>query len=162
LRDHTFRSLRESVVALILEMDRYRAYVVPGERPAPQSERALREAADRAKKHLQEDRHETLDIVVELLLGEELGSAGRAHAKKRAALIIRFQQACGPVMAKGIEDTAFYRWSLLMSANEVGSYAHMPTYSTDQMHDWVQRILPAWPVTMTAGTTHDTKRGEDV
>ncbi|WP_182353527.1 malto-oligosyltrehalose synthase [Flaviflexus huanghaiensis] len=162
LRDHTFRSLRESVVALILEMDRYRAYVVPGERPNPQAERALREAAERAKKRLVEDRHETLDIVVELLLGAEIGSAGRTHEKKRAELIIRFQQACGPVMAKGIEDTAFYRWTLLLSSCEVGSYAFTPTYSADQMHAWVQRTLPAWPVTMTAGTTHDTKRGEDV
>lgn len=162
LRDHTFRSLRESVVALILEMDRYRAYVVPGERPAQQSERALREAADRAKKHLADDRHETLEIVVGLLLGEEIGSAGRTHEKRRAELIIRFQQACGPVMAKGIEDTAFYRWTLLMSSCEVGSYALMPTYSADQMHAWVQRTQPSWPVTMTAGTTHDTKRGEDV
>lgn len=162
LRDHTFRSLRESVVALILEMDRYRAYVVPGERPSPQSERALRDAADRAKKRLPDDRHETLDIVVELLLGAEIGSAGRTHEKKRAELIIRFQQACGPVMAKGVEDTAFYRWTLLLSSCEVGSYAAMPAYSSDQMHAWVQRTLPSWPVTMTAGTTHDTKRGEDV
>ncbi|WP_182174425.1 malto-oligosyltrehalose synthase [Flaviflexus equikiangi] len=162
LRDHTFRSLRECLVALILEMDRYRAYVVPGERPAPQAERALREAADRAKKRLQEDRHETLDIVVELLLGAEIGSAGRTHEAKRAELIIRFQQACGPVMAKGIEDTAFYRWTLLVSSCEVGSNAAMPTYSADNMHDWVQRTMPSWPVTMAAGTTHDTKRGEDV
>lgn len=162
LRDHTFRSLRESVVALILEMDRYRVYVVPGERPAPQAERALREAAERAKKRLAEDRHETLEIVVELLLGAEIGSAGRTHEKKRAELIIRFQQACGPVMAKGIEDTAFYRWTLLLSSCEVGSYAYTPTYSSDQMHAWVQRTMQSWPVTMTAGTTHDTKRGEDV
>lgn len=162
LRDHTFRALRDSVVALLLEMDRYRAYVVPGERPSQVAEKALRDAAERAKKRLAEDRHETLEIVVELLLGAEIGSAGRTHEAQRAELIIRFQQTCGPVMAKGMEDTAWYRWTLLTSSCEVGSYAVMPTYSADQFHAWVQKILPSWPMTMTAGTTHDTKRGEDV
>ena len=162
LRDHTFRALRDSIVALLLEMDRYRAYVVPGEKPNPISERALRDAADRARKVLDEDRQETLDIVVELLLGEEIGSAGRTHEAQRAELIVRFQQTCGPIMAKGIEDTAFYRWTLLASINEVGSYAETPTYSADQFHAWVQKTMRSWPATMTAGTTHDTKRGEDV
>ncbi|WP_054953608.1 malto-oligosyltrehalose synthase [Flaviflexus massiliensis] len=162
LRDHTFRAFREVIVALLLEMDRYRAYVVPGERPSPVAERALRDAADRARKVLDEDRQETLDIVVELLLGEEIGSAGRTHEAQRAELIVRFQQTCGPVMAKGIEDTAFYRWTLLTSSCEVGSYAVTPTYSADQFHAWVHRTMQSWPATMTAGTTHDTKRGEDV
>lgn len=162
LRDHTFRALRDCVVALIIEMDRYRAYVVPGETPSPISERALRDAAHRAKDRLDEDRHETLDIVVELLLGNEVGSAGRTHDAQRAELIIRFQQTCGPVMAKGVEDTAFYRWTLLTSSCEVGANPEQPTWTPDQMHEWTTRTIQSWPGTMTLGTTHDTKRGEDV
>lgn len=162
LRDHTFRSIHDCLFALICEMDRYRAYVHPGEAPSPVSERALTEAADRARKRLADDRSETLDIVLKLLLGEEIGSAGRTHEAKRAEAIVRFQQTCGPVMAKGVEDTAFYRWTLLTSTCEVGANPEKPTYSPDEMHGWIAKVMPAWPATMTLGTTHDTKRGEDV
>lgn len=162
LRDHTFRALRDCVIALIVEMDRYRAYVVPGEKAPQLAETALREAGERAKAKLEEDRHETLEIVINLLLGEEIGSAGRTHEAKRAELIVRFQQTCGPVMAKGVEDTAFYRWTLLVSSCEVGSNPHESTITPDQMHAWVSRMIQSWPATMTLGTTHDTKRGEDV
>ncbi|MBD8061215.1 malto-oligosyltrehalose synthase [Oceanitalea stevensii] len=162
LRDHTYRSLEDCVVELLVAFDRYRAYVVPGE-PAPQmSERVVREAAEEARARLDEDRHETLDVVVDLVLGREVGSAGRTQDARRAELIVRFQQTCGAVMAKGVEDTAYYRWTHLVSLCEVGGSPRRFGISVDELHAWVAQTITAHPATMTAGSTHDTKRGEDV
>ncbi|MGV9188796.1 malto-oligosyltrehalose synthase [Arcanobacterium canis] len=161
LRDHTFRSVKEALVELVVNMPRYRAYVVPGERPDPQDEDLLRSVAERANAHLDEFRSETLSIVVELLLGYEVGSAGRTHEEKRNEAIVRFQQVAGAVMAKGVEDTTYYRYTPLTSANEVGhGPAHIVT-SADTFHAFESQLHEAWPTTMTTLSTHDTKRGED-
>ncbi|MFH5823070.1 malto-oligosyltrehalose synthase [Georgenia sp. AZ-5] len=162
LRDHTFRSLRDCVVELLVAFDRYRAYIVPGEPAPPASERTLREAAEVARTRLEPDRHDTLDVVVGLLLGAEAGSAGRTHEARRAELMVRFPQVCGAVMAKGVEDTAFYRWTHLVSLCEVGGAPDRFGVDPDELHGWAARTGAAWPATMTAGSTHDTKRGEDV
>ncbi len=161
LRDHTFRSIEEVVVELVVHMDRYRAYVVPGEKPSAEDERVLRAAADRAARNLDEDRKDTLDVVVNLLLGNEVGSAGRTHEAARNEAIIRFQQVCGAVMAKGVEDTTFYRYTVLTSANEVGAGPHYFTTTPDDFHDFQTNLLLSWPVTMSTLSTHDTKRCED-
>lgn len=162
LRDHTFRALYDCVLELLLAMDRYRIYVHPGEPASSSAERRMREVAERARTNLEPDRLETLDVVVELLLGREVGTASRITDEERAEVIVRFQQACGPVMAKGIEDTAFYRWTHLTCLNEVGSSPGNIGMARDELDTWVARTIAAWPATMTLGTTHDTKRGEDV
>lgn len=162
LRDHTHRSIFDAVSELIVHMPRYRAYVVPGERPSSEDEGILRGAAEAAARELVEDRRETLAIVVDLLLGNEIGSAGRTQEERRGEAIIRFQQVCGAVMAKGVEDTTFYRYSALISANEVGGGPHHITTSPDEFHAWQDYMRRAWPVTGIVTTTHDTKRGEDV
>ncbi|GAB3676252.1 malto-oligosyltrehalose synthase [Angustibacter aerolatus] len=173
LRDHTQRALQDAVTELLVAMDRYRAYVVPGE-PAPQgSVEVLDAAADRARAHLPEHEHDTLDVVRDLVLGRGPGSAsepsdgssaaGRptaAHA--RDELVVRFQQTCGPVMAKGIEDTAFYRWFRLTGLNEVGGDPGRVGVATEELHAFAGRLQKTWPTTMTTLSTHDTKRSEDV
>ncbi|WP_322412055.1 malto-oligosyltrehalose synthase [Microbacterium invictum] len=74
----------------------------------------------------------------------------------------RFQQTTGPVMAKGVEDTAFYRYTRLGSLTEVGGDPAVFSMTSAQFHLAQQRRLAAWPHAMTALSTHDTKRGEDV
>jgi (1->4)-alpha-D-glucan 1-alpha-D-glucosylmutase len=162
LRDHTWRALRDCLIELLVAFDRYRAYVVPGEAPTPANERVLLAAAERARTHLQGDRLETLRIVVDLLLGREAGSAGRIREARRAEAVVRFQQVCGAVMAKGVEDTAFYRWTHLVSLCEVGGAPHRFGLGPDDLHAWALHTQASTPATMTAGSTHDTKRGEDV
>ena len=161
LRDHTRGSLFNALSALIISMDRYRAYVVPGEPAPPVSEQAVRDAATRARSQLDEDTATSLDVVVDLLTGREVGSAGRTYEDARAEAIVRFQQVCGAVMAKGVEDTAFYRYTPLTSANEVGGNPFRASISADDLTAWIQNTTAHWPVTMTTLTTHDTKRGED-
>ncbi|SDT79281.1 malto-oligosyltrehalose synthase [Actinoplanes derwentensis] len=77
-------------------------------------------------------------------------------------LAVRFQQFTGAVMAKGVEDNAFYRWTRFVARNEVGNDPAKFGVTPDEFHHFAgQRVLD-WPFTMTALATHDTKRGEDV
>ncbi len=161
LRDHTRRAFFEVVTELLVAFDRYRAYVVPGESAPPEQAAVLQHAADAARTRLSEDLHETLDLVRDLLLGREAGSAGRSDEAARAELIVRFQQTCGPVMAKGVEDTAFYRWFRLAGLNEVGGDPDRFGVSPEQFHAFSAALLHAWPTSMTTLSTHDTKRAED-
>lgn len=79
-----------------------------------------------------------------------------------AAASQRFQQTSGMVMAKGVEDCAFYRWSRLTSLNEVGGDPSVFSVSPLEFHAAMATRQVTWPTAMTAGSTHDTKRGEDV
>ena len=65
-------------------------------------------------------------------------------------------------MAKGLEDTAFYRWYPLASLNEVGGEPVLPGTSVEQFHRHNSERLATWPFSMLATATHDTKRGEDM
>ncbi|TDO50652.1 (1-_4)-alpha-D-glucan 1-alpha-D-glucosylmutase [Kribbella sp. VKM Ac-2527] len=162
LRDHTRRAFHEVVVELLVNFDRYRAYVVPGE-PAPdEAVRVLEHAAELARRNLDEEQQDTLDLVRDLLLGREAGTASRIDEHARHELIVRFQQTCGPVMAKGVEDTAFYRWFRLSSLNEVGGDPEHFGVSPEEFHAFAARLNEDWPRTMTTLSTHDTKRSEDV
>jgi (1->4)-alpha-D-glucan 1-alpha-D-glucosylmutase len=75
---------------------------------------------------------------------------------------VRFQQTSGMVMAKGVEDTAYYRYSRLTSLNEVGADPAEFAVGTDEFHRRQQARLESFPASMTTLSTHDTKRGEDV
>ena len=164
LRDTTRRNIQKVVMALLGSMDRYRAYIVPGE-PAAGSERAvIEQAAARAAVMLEadEDVRSTLEIVVALVCGDEIGSAGRTASAERAEVMVRFAQTCGPVHAKSLEDTAFYRYCRFLAVNEVGSDPERIGVEPDELHDHALSMLRTRPDAMTTLSTHDTKRSEDV
>ena len=75
---------------------------------------------------------------------------------------VRFQQTSGMVMAKGVEDTAFYRFNRLGSLTEVGGDPDEFAVPVDEFHHRQQTRLAGFPKSLTTLTTHDTKRGEDV
>ncbi|MEU4157194.1 malto-oligosyltrehalose synthase [Actinoplanes sp. NPDC026670] len=77
-------------------------------------------------------------------------------------LAIRFQQFTGAVMAKGVEDNAFYRWTRFVARNEVGNDPAKFGVTIDEFHHYAEQRHADWPDTMTSLATHDTKRGEDV
>ena len=136
----------------------YRAYVLPGERPSSTSVRELDDAASLARRRTPRRLHPALNALAEVLLG----GYGEKRGTARDQLVTLFQQVCAAVQAKGVEDTAMYRWSRLLAANEVGSDPDRPAGDIDEFHAFAGRLAQDWPTTMTTLSTHDTKRQEDV
>lgn len=170
-------TLREFLVAL----DRYRAYVRPGHPTRPEDVAVLAAAAARARVGLPARLHPMLEWLRALAAGEhETGRPsgspdGSAHPGRIAAdeFVVRFQQVSGALVAKGVEDTAFYRWAQLLTLCEVGADPGILGTAVDQrtgsalslvtsLHDWLGRVNAGWPATMSLGSTHDSKRSEDV
>jgi (1->4)-alpha-D-glucan 1-alpha-D-glucosylmutase len=83
-------------------------------------------------------------------------------ADARTEVGVRFPQTSGAVMAKGVEDTAFYRWTRLGTLTEVGGDPSIAALSIAEFHDAQRARLASWPHAMTTLSTHDTKRSEDV
>lgn len=108
------------------------------------------ETADRLSREARPDLAEQLDLLLPVL----------ADATHPAA--VRFQQTSGMVMAKGVEDTAFYRYSRLGSLTEVGADPAEFSIDVDEFHRRQQLRQAAFPFSLTTLSTHDTKRGEDV
>ncbi|NED59213.1 malto-oligosyltrehalose synthase, partial [Micromonospora aurantiaca] len=146
--------MEKALVELLVAMPVYRAYVVPGEDAPQQAVDVLNEAADRARARLPEDLHGDLEVVVDLALGR--------GERTDAEFIVRFQQTSAPLAAKGVEDTAFYRWNRMSALNEVGGAPGRFSVSPEDFHSYCIRLARDWPLTMTTLSTHDTKREEDV
>jgi len=161
LRDHTWRALEDCLIELLVAFDRYRAYVVPGRPVQPVDAEVLDAAARTARSRLSVERAATMDVLVDLLLGREVGSAGRTRGARRDELVVRFQQTCGAVMAKGVEDTAYYRWTHLVGLCEVGGDPERFALTPTELLAWASHQQVRSPLGMTTLSTHDTKRGED-
>ncbi len=155
-------AVHRALGALLVAIDRYRAYLVPGEPVPPQERAVIDQATERARGRLAEQDYAALDLVHELVLGQVSGSLRDRAGDAVDDLLLRFQQTCGPVMAKGIEDTAFYRWHRLVGLNEVGGDPDHFAVSPEELMTFVARTSRDWPATMTTLSTHDTKRAEDV
>ena len=102
---------------------------------------------------------ETISQAPELSEPLQLVSAALATGSESA---VRIQQLCGAVTAKSTEDCLFYRDARLVSLNEVGGEPELFGISVAEFHRRAEVRAQLWPSTMTALTTHDTKRGEDV
>jgi (1->4)-alpha-D-glucan 1-alpha-D-glucosylmutase len=106
------------------------------------------------------ERRPDLDVDLFDFLGAVL--VGRHRGECEDELVVRFQQVTGPVMAKGVEDTAFYTYNRLVCLNEVGGSPGRFGVSVEEFHRANQVRAADWPDTMLATSTHDTKRSEDV
>ncbi len=155
-RDYPRRDLVLAIREVLSCMSVYRTYVqaASGETSVA-DERRIDEAIEAAKAHQPDVDAGLFDFLRAILL-LRVGGDGAAE------FVARFQQTSGPVMAKGVEDTAFYCFNRLVSLNEVGGDPARFAVSTDQFHKACQRALADWPAAMLASTTHDTKRNEDV
>lgn len=153
--DLTAEQARAVFEAMLPHVGRYRAYARPGE-PVPRESRAeVQRLAARARDD-RPDLAKAIGVVERLLLDSRATSAAGRD------LVVRFQQVCGPVMAKGIEDTAFYRWHRFVALNEVGGDpAALERPGDGPLADWAARQQRDHPFGLTALSTHDTKRDED-
>ena len=151
--------LRAVLAELLACFAVYRAYVRPGEPPPAASVALIGEAAAQARAHLPARLHAAINYVAALLLGRGVPAGER---QLRDDLIVRFQQTCSATAAKGVEDTAGYRWTRLVSANEVGADPDHPARTVPEFHQLAERLASDWPTGMTTLSTHDAKRQEDV
>ncbi|MCU1345833.1 MAG: malto-oligosyltrehalose synthase, partial [Acidimicrobiia bacterium] len=154
-RDHTRRELRDALREFVAHFPVYRTYVqAPAEPTAADRSNvacALRDAAAcRA----------TIDSELLAFLGEL--ALGRFDTPREVEFTQRLQQVTGPVMAKGVEDTAFYRYHRLVSLNEVGGDPGVFGTSVADFHAQTVAMEAQWPRSMLTLSTHDTKRSADV
>jgi (1->4)-alpha-D-glucan 1-alpha-D-glucosylmutase len=154
--------LHRVLVALLAEFGVYRAYVNPGQPPPDSAVAAVTAAASAARGRLDERLHPALDGVCAAVLGLGGVADDAARQAARDELIVRFGQTTGPVLAKGVEDTASYRWSRLVALNEVGGDPGIFGVSPAEFHAAAAVKAARWPGTMTTLSSHDTKRQEDV
>jgi len=147
------RSLRETIAQLAV----YRTYI-DDLGSAPRDLREIGRAIALARRSAPHIQPMNFDFVEGLLCGR-LGS--EYDPKAVAAAVGRFQQYTGPVMAKGLEDTALYRDNRLVALNEVGAHPDRFSRSIAAFHQSNRNRLATHPQCMLATSTHDTKRGED-
>lgn len=162
-RDFAPSELSSALIEITACLPVYRTYI--REHPVPDADRAfLRRAIDEARRRAGGAVDERLFHFIEMVLFLEPPPYIEQERDKWKAFVMRWQQFTGPVMAKGVEDTAFYNFNRLVSLNEVGGG---PGRSSDfdpvaDLHARNERIARDWPLTMNATSTHDTKRSEDV
>ena len=151
---------RAALVEVLAAFPVYRAYVHPGESPSAVAAEAVNGAVAKARERLPQRLHGLVGDLGAAALGAQPPVSGAAD--RAAELVVRFQQTTGPVLAKGVEDCAFYRWSRLLTLNEVGGDPDRFGVLPEAFHAEAQRLADSWPATMTTLSTHDTKRQEDV
>lgn len=160
-RDFGLGGLREALFETVACFPVYRTYIVDSE-VAAQDEAVINHSIDAAKERSEASDTSVFDFLRELLLNRSAVGRSAALQARIARFCMRLQQYTSPVAAKGMEDTAFYRYARLLSLNEVGGTPENPVASVEELHDANRARREHWPHSMLASSTHDTKRSEDV
>ncbi|MBF0372503.1 MAG: malto-oligosyltrehalose synthase [Alphaproteobacteria bacterium] len=160
-RDFTLSGLRRALEEVVACFPIYRTYVT-ARRVGEQDRRYIDWAVAQARKRGGAD--PAIYDFVHGILTTDLGRGPRPYYPRRAVIAFAqsFQQYSGPVMAKGFEDTALYRYNRLVALNEVGGDPRRFGLSASAFHQTARRRRASWPHAMIATATHDTKRGEDM
>jgi isoamylase len=158
-RDFTLAGLARALAEIIASFPVYRTYLREDERPSESDEGVIRGACAMARRNNPSLNASLVAFVESVLLLELPGDEQQRAEATRFAL--RVQQFTGPVMAKAVEDTAFYRYHRLLCLNEVGGHPGDFGTPVDELHRRNTERARSWPLSMNAGSTHDTKRGED-
>lgn len=161
-RDFTLDALARAVRETIACFPVYRTYVTPGQPVSDEDRAVIERAVTTAKRRnpaLEESVFNFLRDVLLLRFPENLDEEAR---KAHEHFVLKFQQSTGPIMAKGLEDTAFYIYNRLAGLNEVGGEPQHFGVSVSDFHQQNEQRQRDWPGTLLATSTHDTKRSEDV
>jgi (1->4)-alpha-D-glucan 1-alpha-D-glucosylmutase len=155
-RDFTRAEIRRAIREVGACFSVYRTYVVP-ERNEIEEEDRLRigRAIESAKQNRADIDGGLFDFMRDVLTLKVMG-------KLETEFVNRFEQFTPPVMAKGVEDTAFYCWNRLIAMNEVGGDPDCDGFSLAGFHEYQVKMQRTFPGTMTTLSTHDTKRSDDV
>ena len=155
-RDFTRAEVRRAIREVGSCFSVYRTYVEPERSEIAEEDRVrIERATESAKRNRTDIDGGLFDFMRDVLTLKVTG-------KLEAEFVNRFEQFTGPVMAKGVEDTAFYCWNRLVAMNEVGGDPDCGGFSLEHFHAYQVRMQETFPATMTTLSTHDTKRSDDV
>jgi|LSQX01.2.fsa_nt_gb (1->4)-alpha-D-glucan 1-alpha-D-glucosylmutase len=155
-RDYTRHELREALCETAVCFPVYRSYVsLSNDGPRKEDRHYISAAVEHAMAERPDLEPELFCFLQGLLLLRVEGSL-------ETELAMRFQQLTGPAMAKGVEDTAFYRFNRLVALNEVGGDPSRFGVTPEQFHQACAATQTTHPDTLLASSTHETKRSEDV
>jgi (1->4)-alpha-D-glucan 1-alpha-D-glucosylmutase len=169
-RDYTLTGFRTALADVVAHFRVYRTYMRGdagagggGVQVAPEDRVEVESAVERARRHSRQPDTSVYDFILRVLTLELLDGPRRDYRRRDVLdAALRFQQYTGPVMAKSVEDTAFYRYHRLVALNEVGGEPEHFGTSPEEMHRANARRLADFPRCLITTATHDHKRGEDV
>ena len=161
-RDFTLNSLSQAMREIIACFPVYRTYVNEREPDISDQDRDAIERAVREAKRRNPNRPAAVyDFVRDLLL-KKVDYIPDTERDEHMRFVGKFQQVTSPITAKGIEDTALYIYNRLVSLNEVGGEPDRFGLGPEKLHEWLAARASTWPHGLSATSTHDTKRSEDV
>ncbi len=155
-RDFTRAEIRRAIREVAACFSIYRTYVVPDRDEITDEDINVITRATQCAK----DNRTDIDGLLFDFMRDVLTL--KVRGEKEREFVYRFQQFTSPVMAKGVEDTAFYCSNRLTAMNEVGGDPDCDGFSLDYFHTYNEAMQRTFPQTMTALSTHDTKRSDDV
>lgn len=162
-RDFTLNNLRDAVRSLVTSLPVYRTYIDPATGVVSgRDRRYIVEAVQLGQALASHVDASYFEFLRATLLLENHAQFCEEDRPALAHWVMKFQQMTGPVMAKGVEDTAFYRYNRLVSLNEVGAHPTVFGIDVAQFHKDNARRARHWPQSMLTTSTHDNKRSEDV
>jgi (1->4)-alpha-D-glucan 1-alpha-D-glucosylmutase len=160
-RDYSADSLRQALELYVLHFPVYRTYLTLAG-PTDQDRALIAQTIERARAEWFAADDGIFDFLRDALTMDLFKRDGATHSTARVRrFALKVQQFTGPLMAKSLEDTAFYRYHRLLALNEVGGDPSAKGLSIDAFHTTMPARAKEWPHGMTATATHDTKRGED-
>jgi (1->4)-alpha-D-glucan 1-alpha-D-glucosylmutase len=159
-RDYTLDRLRAALQAYVIEFPIYRTYATTAS--ASENDRAvIDKTIAAARKHWAGPDPQIFDFLRDVVTLDLIHDP-RTYSRPRIQnFALKLQQFTGPLMAKSLEDTAFYRHHRLLAFNEVGGHPTNDGVTIDQFHARLAKRAADTPHGLTATATHDTKRGED-
>jgi len=162
-RDFTLASLEDALQEVIACFPVYRTYVSERTvRPDEEDQQHIRQAIESAKRRNAAFSGSIFDFIQSVLLLDDPDGISDIERAEHRLFVMRFQQLTGPVMAKGLEDTAFYRYAPLLSLNEVGGSPRPFGVSVSSFHAENLDRQALWRNSILTTSTHDHKRSEDV
>ena len=162
-RDFTLNILRDALQEVIACFPVYRSYIRETTvAPDEEDKQRIRQAIDSARRRNAAISSSVFHFIQDLLLLNDPEGIKAVDRDVRRLFVMRFQQLTGAVMAKGLEDTAFYRYAPLLSLNEVGGSPRSFGTSVAAFHARNAARAAMWPDSLLATSTHDHKRSEDV
>jgi (1->4)-alpha-D-glucan 1-alpha-D-glucosylmutase len=164
-RDFTRTSLRHALRAIIACFPVYRSYISVDDDPVivlPRDRHYIEQAVGQAKRRNPALSSSIFDFIRDILLLRYPTGESEADRGEQRLFVGKFQEVTGAMMAKGVEDTAFYVYNRLVSLNEVGGDPGRFGVQPPVLHHFFEERRRHWPRALSATATHDTKRGEDV